>query len=267
MSQTLSVALQGGSILFREGLEALLIIAALASFLHRAALGEQVKALYAGAVLAVLASLGTAWVFATYFNGAHNDLLEGVVMLFSALLMLYVSGWLMIRQDPRVWQAEVKRAAQKALDHGTKLSLVAIAFLAVYREGAETVLFLHTLAHTSGGWSFGLFAGLGGAFVVLVVVYYIMQVLAVRLPLRVFFVATSAFLFVMAVKFVGLAMQEFQEIGYLGVTDAGLPAAVVSLGINNTIEAISVQALLVLGAVGTYMAMRRKSLAMAAAAA
>jgi high-affinity iron transporter len=83
----------------------------------------------------------------------------------------------------------------------------------------------------------------------------------------VFFVATSAFLFVMAVKFIGLAIQEFQEIGAVSVTDAGLPEFVAGLGLNPTIEAISAQLMLIIAALGTYLAMRRKSLAVAAAAA
>ncbi len=240
-------------------MEALLIIGALAAFLQRAGQARQKRALYFGAGLAILASFITAWVFDVFFNGAHNDTLEGVVMLGSALLMLYVSGWLMLRQDPRVWQADVQRAASRALDKGTMVSMGVVAFLAVYREGAETVLFLHALASTSGGWSASLVEGLMAATLLLLLCYFIVQLLAVRLPLRLFFVVTSAFLFVTALKMVGLAVQEFQEIGVVSITDLSLPDVIVALLPNVTLEAVGLQALFILGAIASYLLLRRKT--------
>ncbi len=81
-------------------------------------------------------------------------------MVIAAVLMLYMSGWMYLKQDPKAWMGELRRSAERALDSGATISLGLIAFLAVFREGGETVLFLHALAKTSGGWSFGLIAGL-----------------------------------------------------------------------------------------------------------
>ena len=100
-----SAALQSGLILLREGLEALLVIAALAAFLKRAGVPEKVKPLYLGAGLAILASFGAAVVFELFFGGEHNDFMEAGVMVIAAALMLYMSGWLFLRQDPKAWMA------------------------------------------------------------------------------------------------------------------------------------------------------------------
>src|SRR5262245_49731700 len=103
-----SAFVQAAVILLREGLEAMLIIAALAAYLRKAGAEDRVPLLYAGAGVAIIASLVTAWLFQTLNEGQHNDLFEAFVILAAAALMLYVSGWLLVRQDPRAWQAYLK---------------------------------------------------------------------------------------------------------------------------------------------------------------
>ena len=92
---------QAAVILLREGLEAMLVIAALAGYLRKVGGGHRVTALYGGALAAVGCSIVTAWLFAVLNSGQHNDVFEAIVILFAAALMLYVSGWLMVKQDPR----------------------------------------------------------------------------------------------------------------------------------------------------------------------
>jgi len=214
----LSDALQSGSILLREGLEALLVISALSAFLQRAGQGEKIRTLNLGAGLAILASFGMAAIFQAFYGGEHDDRIEAGVMLLAAGLMFYMSGWLFLKQDPRRWQADLRAAADKALESTTSLSLAAVAFLAVFREGGETVLFLHALAKTSGGWNTGLVLGLVAASVILAVLYVAIRTFAMRLPLRPVFLVTSAFLFVMALRFLGGAIKELQEMQILGNT-------------------------------------------------
>ena len=167
------VFVQAAVILLREGLEAMLVIAALAAYLKKAGAADRLVALYTGAVVAIFASLGAAWVFQTLNEGQHNDLLEAFVILAAAALMLYVSGWLLVRQDPRAWQAYLKERAEGALTKGTAWAIALLAFLAVFREGAETVLFIYALATSSGGWSAGLFAGLAAAAAALLVLFFV----------------------------------------------------------------------------------------------
>jgi high-affinity iron transporter len=258
----LSDAFQSGVILLREGLEALLVIAALAAFLHRAGAAEKAKAVYWGAVLAILASFGAAYIFEQYFSGQHNDFMEAGVMVIAAALMLYMSGWLFLRQDPKAWMADLRRSAERALGYGTAFWLGAIAFLAVFREGGETILMLHAAATTGGGWDAGFIAGLVGAAVLLAVIYYVMQKSAVMLPLRPVFLVTSAFLFIMGLRFIGGAIQELQEQTVISDTDLPIPEGLRSvldtLGFNPSWEAFAVELAIAIIAVVSTLALRKR---------
>lgn len=256
----LSVALQSGGILLREGLEAMLVISALAGFLKRGgADGAPLKMLYAGALAAIALSIAGAVVMAMFLNGAHDDRIEAAIMLIAAALMLYMSGWLFLKQDPRAWQAEMKKMAEKALASRAAEAMALIAFLAVLREGAETVLFLHALAGSSGGWNMSLIGGLIGAGVILVAVFVAMQWLALHLPLRPFFLATSALLFVMALRFIAGAVQEFQEQGLIGVHDAPLPDWITAFGFNPNWESVAIPGLVAVVALISTLVMRMKA--------
>lgn len=263
---SLSLALQSGSILLREGLEAMLVIAALAAFLRRAGASTELRAIYLGAGLAILASVLAAVVFDVFLGGAHDDRLEAVVMLLASVLMLYMSGWLLLRQNPKAWNATLQLSAQHAMSSGTSLSLASIAFLAVFREGGETVLFLHALARSSGGWNGGLGAGLLAATVCLFALYGAMQWLAFRLPLRPMFLLTSAFLFLMGLRFVGGAIQELQEQAIIPYDAVTVPDWLVTLGVNPTREAFAAQFVIAVLAAGSTLAMySRRPATMAAA--
>jgi high-affinity iron transporter len=254
-----SVFVQAAVILLREGLEALLVVAALAAYLSKAGASERLTALYAGAAVAVAASLVAAWLFQTLNDGAHNDILEAAVILAAAALMLYVSGWLLVRQDPRAWQAYLRQRADGALAKGTGLAIAMLAFLAVFREGAETVLFVYTLASTSGGWSAGLFAGLAAAAVGLVVLFFCINFVATRVPLRAVFLVTSAFLFVMAIKFIGDAITEFQEQLLVPSDPVMSMAWLLDIGFNPTLEALAAQGAVIVLAVISFALWHRSA--------
>src|SRR3954453_1364271 len=174
----MSVFFQSLIILLREGLEAMLVIAALGAYLSTTGQKERLVLLYSGAGLAIAASVITAWVFEVFNNGAHNDILEAIVILFAAALMLYVSGWLFLRQDPRAWQSYLRGKIDTvaATDRG-RLAAAGLAFLAVFREGAETALFIHALAKAEGGWTLTLIAGLIVAAAALIALFFVINVL------------------------------------------------------------------------------------------
>lgn len=263
-------ATQSSTILLREGLEALLIIAALAGFLRRADANSGLKALFVGAALAVILSVVGAVLMALFLDGVHDDRIEAAVMAIAAALMLYMSGWLFLKQDPKVLMAGLKRSADLAISKGAALSFGLLAFLSVFREGAETVLFLHALAQTAGGWTTGVISGILAAAGALVVIFIAMQWFAVRIPLRPLFLVTSAFLFVMALKFVGQAVQELQEQLIFDVTPADLPQWLVDLGFNASWQAVWLQLGLAAAAVLTtavaYFNQHRQPVAEAAPA-
>ncbi len=254
-----SAFVQAAVILLREGLEAMLVIAALAGYLKKVGSAHRIGALYGGALAAVGASLIAAWLFAVLNSGEHSDVLEGVIILLASALMLYVSGWLMVKQDPRGWQDYLAHKADSALAQDTVWAVGALAFLAVFREGAETVLFINALATTEGGWSAGLFAGLGAATLALAVLFYFINMIAQKIPLRPLFIITSAFLFAMAIKFIGEAVQEFQEQAIIPVTELKGSNFLTAIGLNPSMEALSIQLLVVLFALATYSVFQRNS--------
>jgi high-affinity iron transporter len=254
-----SAFIQAAVILLREGLEAMLVIAALAGYLTKAGAGHRIQALYGGALAAVGASIVAAWLFAVLNSGEHSDVLEGIIILVAAALMLYVSGWLMVKQDPRGWQDYLAHKADNALAQDTVWAVAALAFLAVFREGAETVLFINALASAEGGWSVGLFAGLAAATAGLVVLFYFINLIAQKLPLRPLFIITSAFLFAMALKFIGEAVQEFQEQTMLPFTELKSAAWLRAIGLNPSVEALSLQLLVIVFALATYSVLQRNS--------
>jgi high-affinity iron transporter len=250
---------EAASILLREGLEAILVLAALAAYLTRAEAQDRLTVLWSGAALAVLASIAAAWVFEQFYNGAHSDFFEGVIIFVAAALMFYVSGWLFLKQDPRAWQDYLKKQADKALSAQSAYLVGALAFFAVVREGGETVLFLHVLAKTNGGWTTPLVSGIVAAFLALAALFWVIIKTTRRLPLRTVFLVTSFFLFLMGLKFVGEGLQEFQEQALIPYDMAPGGSWLSAFGLNPTWQALGAQAAVLLIAAISLMAATRAS--------
>jgi high-affinity iron transporter len=249
---------QAAVILLREGLEAMLVIVALAGYLQKVGSTHRINALYLGALAAVLASLITAWIFAVFNDGQHDDTTEGIVIILAAAIMLYVSGWLMIKQDPKSWKDFISSKADEALAQDTAWAVGVLAFLSVFREGAETVLFVTALAGTEGGWTVAIFLGLLAGAAGLVVLYIVINRLARRIPLRPLFIITSAFLFFTALKFLGDAIQEFQEQNIVSTTPLESLAWIEKIGLNPSQEALAIQFLVALFVVAAFSLVRRE---------
>src|SRR5260370_39184070 len=118
-----SAFVQAVVILLREGLEAMLVIAALAGYLTKAGAGHRIQALYGGSLAAVGASIIAAWLFAGLNSGEHSDVLEGIIILVAASLMLYVIPWLMVKQDPRGWPDYLAHKAHNGVAECTVLAV------------------------------------------------------------------------------------------------------------------------------------------------
>jgi high-affinity iron transporter len=244
----MSLAFDAALILLREGLEAVLVLAALAALLARLAPGRA-GALYWGAGAGIAASLGAAVLYGAFLGGAHDDRIEAATCLVAAGLMLWTGGWLARSADPRAWSRALQARADRALaGRNVALAVAAIGFLAVFREGAETVLFLAALG---GGQQPAMLAlGIGVALVLLAVLWVVIARGAVRLPLRPMFLATSVFLLVMAARFGAAGVQELQEQAILPFTpidaawleDLGLPATWEALGVFAAVLLVAVPA-------------------------
>jgi high-affinity iron transporter len=255
--------LEAATVIVREGLEAILVLAALAAYLSREGARDRLGALWIGAAAALVASIAAAWVFERFYSGAHNDIFEGVIIFLAAGLLFYVSGWLFLKQDPKAWQAYLKSQTDKAVTAGSSYVVAVLAFLAVLREGGETVLFLHVLATSSGGWTVPLVSGIAAAFAILAVLLWVIINTTRRLPLRWVFLFTSAFLFLMGLKFIGEGLQEFQEQALVPYDVAPAAGWLTALGLNPTWEALAAQMTVVLlallGFAATSLQQRRQS--------
>lgn len=208
-------------IIFREGFEALLIVGALAAYLRKIGAAQRVRDLYLGGGAALLASLGL-WVLAKtviQISGAQAEIIEGATMLLASAVLFYVSYWLISKVQAARWEGFIRKKMEHAASAG-RLSLFSVSFLVVFREGFETVLFYEALgASVKGpGITALLVSGFAVGLVVLVLMWFAIKRLSVRLPFGVFFGGTSALLYWMAFKFAGDGMRELQEGGVLGET-------------------------------------------------
>lgn len=237
----MSTALQSALILLREGLEVILVLAALGAFLRRMA-PDRLWALRAGALAGLVASLVAAGAYAAWRGGAHDDVVEGLTCLAAAALMLWTGGWMWLRSDAKAWSASLARQTEQALRSGRVGAAVAgIGFLAVFREGAETVLFLSAIATEAGAYG-PMLAGLAAASVGLFALWWVVTRATRRIPLRPLFIGTSLFLLFMAARFVGAAVQEFQEQALIGFTPDNLPEWAEEIGLSPSWEALALQA-------------------------
>jgi high-affinity iron transporter len=236
-------------IMLREGLEAILIVGALMTFLVKMGASHRRRDIHVGVGAAVAASLLTAVALETVFvlSPAHREALEGGTMVVATAVLFYVSYWLLSKMEVVKWNQFVKSKVQDALDSGSALALASAAFLAVYREGFETVLFYKALfvAGTAGG-TMPIVGGILAGSVVLVGVYIAINRFGVRLPLKPFFAVTSAFLYYMAFVFAGKGVAELQEGGLVGTTVLSWAPRIPALGIYPTAESLGAQGVLLL---------------------
>jgi high-affinity iron transporter len=197
----------------------------------------------------VVASLFTAFAVETIFEltPAKREALEGATMVVATGVLFYVSYWLLSKMEVAKWNHFVKSKVQDALTSGSGLALASAAFLAVYREGFETVLFYKALfvSGGSGAASMPIIAGIVLGSLVMVAVYFGINRFGLRLPLKPFFGVTSAFLYYMAFVFGGKGVAELQEGGLLPTTIIPGAPRVPALGIYPTLESLLVQAVLV----------------------
>lgn len=256
--------LQALLILVREGFEAMLVVTALIAYLKRAGAEDKIKVVWQAVALALVASAITAWVLNTIINlsGAGQEAVEGVTMLIAALVLAYVSHWLFARREAQRWQGYLNEQVSKALSGGQMFSLGFAAFLSVYREGAETVLFYQALMGSAPGEGVAIAAGFAVAVVALVAVYWIMRKASMKLPLGPFFTGTAVLLYLLAVMFAGNGMLELQEARLISTTPVAWLPNIPAIGLFATAESLIAQAVLIAALVpvlGVWMVKRRKA--------
>lgn len=246
-------------ILLREGLEALLVVAAIMAFLVKAGRRDALPYVHMGWVGAIALGLLT-WAAATELvaiSGANRELLEGVTALVAAAMLVYVGYWLHSKSSARAWQSFIKERVGTALADRTLWAMTLVAFLAVYREMFETVLFYQALWVQVGEAERGaLLAGAGAAVAALAAIGWGIFRYSVRLPLAPFFAATSILLCALAVVLAGKGVAALQEAGAIPADLVDIPA-VPWLGVFPTWQTLGAQAVVTAIIVAGFLLTRR----------
>ncbi|MEP6884875.1 MAG: cytochrome c/FTR1 family iron permease [Gammaproteobacteria bacterium] len=228
------------TILVREGLEALLIVVALLAFLRKAGRYEAVRYVHAGWTVALLAGVLT-WAmarFAISISGAGRELTEGISSLFAAVVLITVGLWMHQKSVGGRWQQYLKEKMDVALNRRSAWFLFSLAFISVYREVFETILFYAALA--SAGRGFWLLGGIAAGAVVLGLLAWMLLRTSRRLPVATFFSASSILIAVLAVVLTGKGAAALQEAGWVAVTLAPVPRIEI-LGIFPTWQSLLAQ--------------------------
>ena len=235
-------------LLLREGFEAILIVGALLAFLTKAGAPERRRDVLRGVFAALAASVLT-WAAVEWFfdvTPAQREALEGFTMLVATLVLFWVSYWLLTKIEVQRWNSYVKERLRAALASGSGLALAAVSFLAVYREGLETILFYKALFLSAAGAGTPALLGGGAVGVVgLVAMYLAINAFGLRMPTRPFFAITSAVLYYMAFVFAGKGIAELQTAGVIGISPVDWAPRVPQLGVYPTVETLALQGVLI----------------------
>ena len=253
---------QSAGIILREGFEVVLVVGALLAYVRRSRQPDMVRALHAGTAVGVVASVATAVIIVSFLRVTPwaAEAIEGGAMLLAAVVLFCVSYWLVSKAEADRWQRYIRGKVESALNARSGMALGAAAFLAVYREGFETILFYQALFAAAPEGDAMVPAGLLVGSLLLVVVYAGFQRIQSRVPMRAFFLGTGVFLYAMAIVFAGRGIAELQEAGLVSFTPVAWVPRVDVLGIFPTVESLAAQGVfLVLLLVAVAVTLTRRS--------
>lgn len=256
-------------ILLREGLEALLVVIALTTILIKSRRGDALKYVHIGWIAAFVAGFAT-WVAAQKLiniSGASREVMEGVAAAAAAAVLFYVGYWMHSKTHAQEWQKYIQKNVDRSLTTGTLWGIAGLAFIAVYREIFETILFYQALlTQTSGGQYSALWGGVAAAAVLLAVLGWAMVRYSARLPIGRFFSVTTVVLLALSFVLAGKAVAALQEAALISHSPMPVSFAFDWLGIYSTWEGIGVQAAILLAAGWLWLRGRRQLSANAAGA-
>ncbi|PJM79037.1 FTR1 family iron permease [Bifidobacterium scaligerum] len=254
-------------VLIREGLEALLVVAAIIAYLIKSGNKRFVKWIYIG-VLAGIAGAGVvAAIFMVAFGGSGplQEIMEGVCALVAMAMLLWTSNWMLNKSSVEAWNRYIRTKAEAAVaaasthaedatktTSGTVISLALLSFLAVFREGAETVIFYESIYSMTRD-SQGMWIGGIAAAVFLVIIFLIIRFTSVKIPIGPFFLVTSILMSVLVVIFAGGGVHSLIEGDALsGMYLEGVPTND-WLGIYPYVETLVAQALAAVAVIGLFV--------------
>ncbi|PIN83172.1 MAG: iron permease, partial [Nitrosopumilales archaeon CG11_big_fil_rev_8_21_14_0_20_33_24] len=220
------------AIVFREGLESVLILGAILTYLEASRNNQFKKYVYYGIVAAFVATAVT-WIIASYIieiSGANRDLIEAIAALSATAVLFYVSFWVLNKIEHKKWMEFVKAKVWQATTTGSVMVFVMLSFFTVYREGFETVLFYQAMSGFAKYMEIYVVLGFVIGMISLLGLYYVMRKLGRKLPLRALFGLTMGVGAYLSIAFLGNAVRELQILDILPYT--GLIGIIPRLDIN-----------------------------------
>ena len=252
-------------ILLREGVEALLVVAAVVTYVIKTGRRDQLRGVYLGIAAAVLVSVALAVAFSTMTSsgalGLTQELLEGLVGFLAVAMLIYISNWILSKSEGDAWHRYINATIDKKSESGGQWALFAVVFLAVAREGFETILFFVPVfgaAQTPRDHLF-IWLGVAAAGVVLAGLFVAVRYFGVKLPLRPFFRWMSVLLSLLAIAMAGGAAKELQDAMILDVTPVPGVPQIEWLGIYPTVETLVAQGIVAAVVIGLGIWQFRKS--------
>ena len=208
------------SIIFREGLESALIIGAILTYLEASRNAHYKKHVYFGIVISIIATVITWYIaqFVIEISGASKELIEAIAGISAVAVLFWVSFWILNKVETKKWIEFVKAKVWQATTTGSVMVFAMLSFFTVYREGFETVLFYQAMLSFARNMESFVLLGLILGLAVIISVVFIIRKLGKRLPLRVLFGLTMGIGAYMSIAFIGNAIREFQEVGYISTT-------------------------------------------------
>lgn len=206
------------AIILREGLEAILIVGAIIAYLIKSGNKKGAVSVYIGAAFAVVCSFAMAFII-DYLkrvnpeNVMSQEIVEGVAALMAVAILFYVSNWMVSKSESAAWSQYIEGKVAGSVASGSMIALGFTAWLAVFREGAEVILFYQPLMQESNANMVWL--GFAVGCLSLVVVFLAIRLLSIRLPLKPFFLGTSILMAVMSICFLGSGIKELIEGGVI----------------------------------------------------
>lgn len=240
------------SVIFREGLESVLILGAILTYLEASRNTRFKKYVHYGILLAISAT-GVTWLAASYLiriSGANRDLIEAFAALSATAVLFYVSFWILNKIEHKRWMEFVKAKVWQASATGGTIVFVMLSFFTVYREGFETVLFYEAMLgfakYMESYVILGFVVGMGSLFAV----YFVTRKIGKRLPLKLLFALTMGVGAYLSIAFLGNAVRELQTLDIIPFTSllGTVPRLDINMakmtGIYPTLESVASQVLL-----------------------
>lgn len=246
-------------ILLREGLEALFIIIALVSSMNAIGYKKGIKYVWGGAILGIFTSIVMSFILTNLFpsisSATNREILEGLVGIVAVFVMISVGLWLHSKSNIKSWNEYINKNIDKAINSGSFISIFSLSFLAVFREGAETILFYTGIIPfiTMKNLIFGLLL----AFLVLIIVGLILIFATNKIKLHNLFFILTYLIYILSFKMLGVSIHMLQVIGYIPLTIINNFPTIEFLGIYANYQVIFSQVLLLLVLFGMNKFMKK----------